>query len=82
MLRTIFLGFNGIAEALAYSRAQSQSRLRSSMLVTSLVYAAALFYFCREYGVRGLFYANALQMALRGSLSLTVSHGGALGLLS
>ena len=73
MVQSLCLGFNGISEAFAYSRAESQSRLRNSMLLNSIIYIVACYYFCVLFGVRGLMFAKSLSMLLRGFRSLQLA---------
>jgi len=81
MIRCIFLAFNGVAEAYAYAVNQgSQKNMRYGMLLNFAVYALAVSLMSQWYGVRGLLYANCVQMGMRGVLSLMIAKVNIAGL--
>jgi len=56
---------NGIMEAYACARSTDMTKIRSTMVISNVVYWSACFYGIRAAGVRGLMFANCLNMAIR-----------------
>lgn len=70
MILTIFLSMNGITEAYACARSSDMTKIRSIMVISNVVYWSACFLGIKTAGVRGLMFANCLNMAIRTSGSM------------
>lgn len=70
-----FMSMNGMTEAFAYGLANKDvlSKLQGLMLINSVVYICAVGVLFQYKGVIGLIWANIINMAVRGLLSLKLS---------
>ena len=73
MISTLFLGLNGITEAYAFAQSTDMTKIRSFMIFSNVVYWTACFFGIRVAGVRGLIFANCLNMAIRTAGSMHVT---------
>ena len=78
-LYIICCAFNGISEAYAFAKSDSDriAKLRNLMMLNSTIYLGACYLFAVEpgfFGFKGLVYANCLNMAMRAISSLYFAH--------